>query len=291
MKGGAMKLALVLTAWLLSGCVLIDYDPVDAPASDGGGSGGSVAGTGGTVSDSGAGLGGAGGSGGELDASADAARDADVMTDANDGADAASDGAVSEDAGEDADVAACAALDCSSLSDICNQGVCSELDGACIAEPVMDDTTCGSGLSCQRGRCEATATCAAGAACTNLVCATPPCHFECVDADDCRATCSIGMECGVDCTQANGCNTTCNGTSCAIDCTDSDTCAAVCANGASCDIDCTGANNCNDVTCVNGSTCTLDCTGANNCAFSLCLGGDPPRFCPNDVVVCNGLCP
>ena len=42
-------------------------------------------------------------------------------------------------------------LDCSELGDPCNNGVCDEQQGGCVAEPVTDGTSCDDGSLCTEG--------------------------------------------------------------------------------------------------------------------------------------------
>lgn len=318
---------------LLSGCVLIGYDPAaaDGEGADGGDAGESGAGgEGGAGGESGAGGGGGaggmagqgtGGMAGAMDASVDGALDGDVPLDSGDDTGAADDGAITDDAGDDSGATAgCGSIgegeacddglfcmvgetciagvcgggampDCSSMTDACNAGVCHELAGGCVKEPVADDTACGSQLTCQAGRCESTLACPPGDTCDDFTCLTSPCHFECREADGCTSACNGGAECSTDCAEANNCDPTCNGGSCEIDCSGANNCKVTCASGASCDIDCKDANNCDAVVCTTGSSCVLRCEGATNCEYQVCGIAQLPTVCPNDVLVCNGTCP
>jgi hypothetical protein len=70
------------------------------------------------------------------------------------------------------------AIDCSSLNDQCNSGVCSETLGACVAQPKPDGTSCSNGLyctvgeTCQAGVCkgETARDCSDGISCTADTC-------------------------------------------------------------------------------------------------------------------------
>ncbi len=173
------------------------------------------------------------------------------------------------------------ARDCSAAGDQCNEGVCDEQAGACVPEPVADDTTCDDGLyctvddSCQQGQCTGGSPreCSASGG----SCRTGTCDEQ---ADSCTGD---PVADGTACTNSEFC--TVNDTCLAGDCVAGDPrdCSAagdqcndgVCdeanrtcvpqpvADGTTCDDGqfCTADDVCNSGTCE-GST--RDCSGAGD---------------------------
>jgi len=148
------------------------------------------------------------------------------------------------------------AIDCSSLDDQCNAGVCNETLDACAQQPANEGSSCNDGLfcnvaeTCQSGVCSGGATkdCSDGNACT---------------ADSCNETIDRCTSLPV-----------IDGTACDDGqfCTVSEVCAlGICGNGL--------ARDCSD-----GVACTADsCDETNNA----CLNSPDDSVC-NDGLFCNG---
>ena len=98
-------------------------------------------------------------------------------------------------------------MDCSALSDQCNNGVCDEGVDNCIAQPKVDGTTCDDGLycnvgeTCQAGVCigGATRNCGDGVTCT-----ADSCNETSDNCENVWPTCGISDGCcGPECSSAN----------------------------------------------------------------------------------------
>ncbi len=186
------------------------------------------------------------------------------------------------------DTGACAgpAKDCTSLGDVCNDGVCTEAAGGCTLAPKVTGTTCDDGMFCTEAD-----------SCTAGVCGGT--------VRDCSAqdgACTVGTcdEVTAACIPAPVADTTvCDD---GLFCTSGDTCTAGVCGGAV--RDCTGAGNaCNTGTCDEGSdacvatpanqgaTCDdgLFCTTTDTCSAGTC--GGVARDCASASNECNtGTC-
>ncbi len=149
-------------------------------------------------------------------------------------------------------VCAGAAVDCSGSGDECNTGECRESDGACVAVPVPNGSSCNDDLYCTDPD-----------TCTNGVCGGPT--RSCISATD---DCNTGT-----CDEAN------------------DRCIGVpVADGSDCDdgLFCTDPDQCVSGACVGQGT--TDCTPGVACEIGVCDEGanqcttEPdPACCDNSV--------
>ncbi len=170
-----------------------------------------------------------------------------------------------------------AAVDCSTLSGNCSDGVCDEAAKQCKSQPKASTTACEDGLACTAGdKCDGKGGCAAGAplTCTGTACKPSKCDEV---AKGCSAyNASSGAVCddGNGCTTVDGCDGagTCKGAS-------PKTCSGDACNTAACDAK-TGA--CVLTAVGNGATCSdgNPCTTADTCQSGKCAGGS--------AVVCKG---
>lgn len=179
------------------------------------------------------------------------------------------------------------ARDCSGESDQCTVGICDESAGACVAQPVVDDTPCDDNLYCTTGEVCTAGACgggqprvcgAAGGSCRTGVC------------DEAAKACTG--------------DPLPDGTSCddGLFCTSGDTCSAgTCMGGGA--TDCSGSGDqCNTGTCdenlnrcaprpvADSTPCDdgLFCTNGDTCQAGACAAG-PARSCPGNA--CNsGVC-
>jgi len=160
-----------------------------------------------------------------------------------------------------------APVDCSTLDDACNVGVCDELTGNCLIVPRDDGGTCDDGDPCTLAD-----------SCTGGVCAGVP--LDCSPLDD---ACNIGvcdLTSGVCTTQPRTDGTLCddgNG------CTTNDACSSGFCAGEP--LDCSGLNNaCNLGECV-GTTGVCAVVPANE--GGACDDGD---LCTSNDVCAGGAC-
>ncbi len=119
-----------------------------------------------------------------------------------------------DDAGQDGGL--CASVDCTSLDDACNVGVCDPATGTCMAMPVVDGTTCDDG-----DMCSTASECTSGACVmtTPVDCSgsTDACHTA--TCDPATGACSVvaatdgtGCDDGIACTTGDVCTAgTCSG--------------------------------------------------------------------------------
>ncbi len=184
------------------------------------------------------------------------------------------------------------ATDCSGLDDVCNQGVCNPVTGACTAQPVNeggacdDASLCTTGDACVAGVCTGTAVDCSGLddACNAGVCnpATGLCQTQpanesdpcddndvCTSADECNAGLCIGSPipgCQL-CASAAECD---DGNPCTDDTCPSGSCVFT-ANTTPCDDGdaCTTGDTCSAGTCLSGVT--TDCSGLDSaCTVGVC---------------------
>jgi hypothetical protein len=178
--------------------------------------------------------------------------------------------------------------DCSGEDDQCNTGVCDESAGACVADPVADDTPCDDGQyctvddACQQGVCEgggARSCSAAGGSCRTGTCdeAADECTGDPVaDGTPCddQLYCTVGDECVAGtCTAGDP-----------RDCSaEDDQCNEGVCNES--------LNRCQPSPLPDTTPCDdgLFCTVNNTCSAGSC-GGDP-RDCSGEDDQCNtGIC-
>jgi minor extracellular protease Epr len=96
------------------------------------------------------------------------------------------------------------AIDCSGLSDQCNNGVCDEATESCIAQPKPDGTTCNDGLYCNVGETCQSGACVGGSAriCNDgISCTSDSCNEDTNKCDFTWSSCGIADGC---------CGPTCN---------------------------------------------------------------------------------
>ncbi len=259
------------------------------PGTGGDGAGGEVAGTGG-----GAGRGGAGGDGGRSEGGA-----------------AGSGGTVSNP---------CDGVDCSSLDDACNEGICNIITGECAAVPLDDGTSCDDGDACTTadacvsgtcggsevdcagltdacnvGQCNATTgaceavpvtdgtSCDDGDACTsNDVCGSGTCGGSAFDCSGLSDACNVGQ-----CDSSGGCVVVpvTDGTSCddGNACTTSDACVSGTCGGSA--VDCSRLSDACNVGQCNARTGACEAVPANE--GSRCDDGDA---CTRTDVCRSGTC-
>jgi hypothetical protein len=96
------------------------------------------------------------------------------------------------------------AIDCSSLNDQCNKGVCSETLGACVAQPKPDGASCSNGLYCTVGETCQSGVCKGGTArdCSDgISCTTDACNNDLKTCEHTWPACGLTDVC---------CGPTCN---------------------------------------------------------------------------------
>ncbi len=208
-------------------------------------------------------------------------------------------------------VCAGTAIDCSSLDDDCNEGVCNEADGQCEANPINEGGACDDGLYCNVGETCSLGVCGGGSGrdCSAFAdqCNTGECDEgldtcysqpaneggACNDSLYCNVgeTCSSGV-CGGgtarDCSaSADQCNTgecdevldTCfsqpanDNDTCndGIACTENDTCSGGLCSGSANNDLCDDSNVCTDDTCNPSVGCEYDSEPLDGVP---CDGGD-----------------
>jgi len=173
-------------------------------------------------------------------------------------------------------------VDCSWLSDQCNNGVCDEVGDSCVSQPKSDGTLCDDGLYCT----------------VNDVCTSGMCGGEARDCSAFGDQCNDGV-CDEDLNQCLS-QPKVDGTSCddGLYCNVGETCqSGVCTGGATRDCDdfdiCT-TDSCNEATdscehspaAADGTLCDdgLYCTVNDVCTSGMC--GGEARDC-SDVVACT----
>ena len=191
-----------------------------------------------------------------------------------------------------AGVCAGTAVDCSSLDDQCNVGVCNEDTGVCEAQPINEGQACDDALFCTTGETCSAGTCGGGS------------PTDCSSLDD---QCNVGV-CNetADVCEAQPAN---EGVACndGLFCTTGETCSTgVCGGGSQ--TDCSSLDDqcnvgvCNETTDVceaqpanEGLACSdgLFCTTGETCSLGVCGGGLPTDCSSLDdqcnVGVCNEL--
>ncbi|MCH8881518.1 MAG: hypothetical protein IID34_16760, partial [Planctomycetes bacterium] len=179
-------------------------------------------------------------------------------------------------------------IDCSSLNDACNVGVC--VDGGCVAEPTNEGGGCDDSDACTTGDTCAGGACVGGAPpnCDdNNGCTDDGCNSDtgCTHTDN-----SAGCDDGDACTDGD----TCSGGSCQsgppLDCDDGDACTDDgCDSATGCThstTDCDDGNACTDDDCDPATGCfylTTDCDDLDLCTDDGC---NPKSGCTNDQVQC-----
>lgn len=181
------------------------------------------------------------------------------------------------------------ALDCRSLDDACNSGVCSPATGKCGAAPKQDGTSCSDGNACtQQDSCRA-------GVCQGNSPVTCAASDQCHDAGLCNAAdgkCSNpikvnGAACndGSACTQKDVCQSgVCLGGSPVV-CAASDACHAV-------GVCSPASGTCSNPAKANGSTCDdgSRCTQTDTCQGGVCLGGSRVTCSASDQCHVAGNC-
>lgn len=121
--------------------------------------------------------------------------------------------------------------DCDALDMGCTVGVCGA-DGYCVAEPLVDGTSCGSSDYCIDGSCIGARDCRNGT-CALDCRGNAICTFDCTDASVCGVSCA-GSACVVDCTAALlDCDQIdCTKGSCLLECAEATSCAFASCYGA-----------------------------------------------------------
>ena len=98
-------------------------------------------------------------------------------------------------------------VDCSALSNQCNNGVCDEATDSCVAQPKADGTACNDGLYCNTGETCQVGVCTGGLArvCDDAkTCTTDSCSEEKDMCEYLWPTCGIlDSCCGPECSSAN----------------------------------------------------------------------------------------
>lgn len=177
-------------------------------------------------------------------------------------------------------------VDCAAGLPSCVEGSCDPAQG-CIQHIVADGTPCDdtdlctTADACTDGRCGGVAVdCSDLSDACNVGLCRPQsgmCRREPVaDGTACGSdlSCRAGQCTTVaDCTPFGDCYVGCTerGDVCAIECAGIDACELGCANGASCTQDCTGSQQCTGE-CTEDSQCVTDCRGASQCTFT--CGGE-----------------
>ncbi len=215
-------------------------------------------------------------------------------------------------------------LDCSTLTDACNMGVCDPAAGECVASPVVDGATCDDGDACTDGDVCTAGECAPVGAldcdddnpCTDDSCdpvdgcvnAFNTAQCDDGDGDACTSgqcaagmcipgvptDCDDGIECTVDsCDPVDGCISQAD----ASLCDDGNTCtvnvcdpaAGGCANPFE-----FGALTTQGNSCIDGDDCTsMDICTDGECAGEPVVCDTPPApFCNGDTLVLStgGMC-
>jgi len=209
------------------------------------------------------------------------------------------------------------ALDCSSLDDQCNTGVCDDTADQCVQQPIVNGTACDDGLYCTvNDNCQAGA-CTGGTArdCSSMddQCNTGACDetgdtcyadpapkegLACDDGEVCTMndTCSSGTCSGVP-LDADGDTYVSDACAGGDDCNDSDpavhpNAAENCTDGV--DNDCDGDTDGDDsgcAACSNDTDCddSNACNGVESCTAGFCQPGTPPD-CDDSNVCTDDSC-
>jgi hypothetical protein len=181
------------------------------------------------------------------------------------------------------------AVNCGSLTNVCNIGTCNPANGACTAVPRAPGTTCNDNNacttvdSCQNGTCT-------GA--SPVVCAAQDqCHTGGV-CDSGTGSCSNPPKANNSpCTDGSACTTvdTCQNGACTgaspVVCTALDACHGV----GTCN---PGTGSCSNPLASDGTPCTDGnaCTRSDSCSAGVCIGTNPVTCTPQDSCHTAGTC-
>lgn len=180
----------------------------------------------------------------------------------------------------------CAGVDCSSLDDDCNIGVCDPATGECVANPAHEEMACGDGTTCDDAVCDDYAD-----TCAQTTTSTQSCTDHKCQAGACVASepysragepCDRGSQDGVQCgslqhTACGACAQVDSGNVCSTDGTQTCNCVTPVCGGGSC-------SDSTSVSCQ--QACPFNPSGFP-CAFD---GQGQPRTCCNSTGSCNVSC-